>query len=71
MEKELFDELMAACHEAVEHEKGNISLNYNTIDLADEEIEKSQVFYRNFSKLTDDSKQKAIEYVDELLKASI
>ena len=39
MEKELFDELIAACHEAIAHEIGNIKLNSNIVTMSDKEIE--------------------------------
>ena len=71
MEKELFDELIAACNEAIEHEKGNITLNTNTITLTDEEIETSQLLHRKFSMLPENGKQKAMEYLDELLQATV
>ena len=66
MEKEMFDELIAACHEALEHERGNITLKSNTITLSDEEAERHQLFHQNFSRLSDAGKQKVIQYVDEL-----
>jgi len=70
MEKELFDDLVAALHEAIEYEKGNIELKTTTIEIPDEEIERNQLFYQNFDRLPESYKQQAIKYVDDLLLAS-
>ena len=42
MEKKLFNDLVAACHEAIEHERGNIKLNSNTVTIADDELEQAK-----------------------------
>jgi hypothetical protein len=36
MEKELFDDLIASCNEAIEHEKGNIKLKSTVVTIPDE-----------------------------------
>ena len=69
MEKELFDELIAACNEAIEHEKGNIKLNSNIVTMPDEEIEACQLLYQKIQKLPNAKKDKAIQFVNELLQA--
>ena len=70
MEKELFDDLVLAFNEAIEYEKGNIQLKTTALEIPDEEIERSQLFYFAFERLPEPSKQKAIQYVNELLQAS-
>jgi len=45
MEKELFNDLVAALHESIEYEKGNINLKATTLEIPDEEIERNQLFY--------------------------
>ena len=67
MEKNLFDDLIAACHEAIEHEKGNIKLKSNIITIPDEEIEAAQLLYRKIEGLPDAKKQKAMKYIDDLI----
>ena len=70
MEKTLFDDLIESCKEAVEFKKGNIDLKTTTLEISDEEIERSQLFYQNFERLPESNKRKAIQYVDELLRVS-
>jgi len=50
MEKELFDDLITACNEAIEYEKGNIELKTNIIEIPDEDINDM------YNKLTDNDK---------------
>ena len=71
MEKELFDDLIAALHESIEYEKGNINLKATALEIPDEEIERNQLFYQNFDKLSEPYKRKAIKYVDDLLRLSV
>ena len=71
MEKELFDDLVAALNEAIEYEKGNIQLKTTILDIPDEEIERNQLFFQSFDKLPELYKQKAIKYVDDLLRLSV
>ena len=70
MEKELFDDLIAACNEAIEHERGNITLQSNIVTIPDEEIEMDQLLFRKITKLSKSNKQKAMIYVNELLQTS-
>ena len=64
MEKELFDDLIASCKEAIEYEKGNIELRKDIVEIPDDEIK----FYSIYKKLSKPNKQKALNYVAELLK---
>jgi len=68
MDKDLFDDLVAALHESIEYEKGNIQLKTTTLEIPDEEIERSQLFFQSFNKLPEPYKQQAIKYVDDLLQ---
>jgi len=70
MEKELFDDLILALNEAIEHEKGKIQLKTTTVEIPDDEMERAQLFYQNFDRLPEPYKQQAIKYVDSLLQAS-
>ena len=70
MDKELFDDLIASCKDVIEFKKGNKQLKTTTLEISDEEIEESQLFYQQFEKLPKQSKKIAIRYVDELLQAS-
>ena len=69
MKKELFEDLISACHEAIAHEKGDIKLNSNTVTMFDEEIEANQLLYQKIQRLSGSKKDKAVRYVDELLQA--
>ena len=71
MEKELFDDLVSALHEAIEYEKGNIQLKTTTLEVPDEEIERNQLFFQSFNKLPEPYKRQAIKYVDDLLRLSV
>ena len=66
MEQELFNDLIESCKEATEHEKGNIRLKSRIIEIPDDEIE----FYNIYKKLSETNKQKAKNYVNELLRVS-
>jgi hypothetical protein len=66
MDKGLFDDLITSCEEVIEYKKGNIGLKTTTLDIPDDEI----FFYSTYKKLSEQNKQKAICYVNELLKAS-
>ncbi|MCL2353074.1 MAG: hypothetical protein FWC69_00420 [Defluviitaleaceae bacterium] len=71
MEKELFDDLMQSLNEGLEYVKGNEAKGRSSvISVSNEEIERSKVFYQKFETLPETSKQKAMEYVDELLQAT-
>ena len=66
MDKDLFDELVAACHEAIAYEKGNIELKSRTVTMPDEELESAQLLYRKIERLPESKRQKAMLYIDEL-----
>jgi len=68
MDKELFDDLVAACHEAIEHERGNIQLKSNTVTISNEEIELHQLIHHKISGLSRPNKQRVVGYVDGLLQ---
>jgi hypothetical protein len=70
MDKELFDDLITSCNEAIEYKKGNVSLKTTVLEIPDEEIEFNQVFFQNLEKLSEPNKQKAMQYVNKLLRAS-
>jgi len=69
MDEKLFDDLIESCKEAIEYKKGNLQLKTTVLEIPDDEIERSQLFYQKFERLPEGSKQKAIQYVDELLQA--
>ena len=66
----VFDDIMQGLHEIEEYQKGNIELRTSIVTMPDEEIERSQLFYQKFERLPETSKQKAIQYIDELLQTS-
>jgi len=66
MEKALFDDLIAACNEAIKYEKGTLRLNSHTVTISDEDIELSQLLYRKIEKLPEIKRQKVMRYIDEL-----
>ena len=65
MEKELFDDLIEACNQAIEHEKGNIKLKSRVVTVPDEEIETVNKFY----KLSDKNKHIATVLINELYQS--
>jgi len=38
MEKELFNDLISSCNEAIEHSNGNMSLRSNVVTIPDDDI---------------------------------
>jgi len=71
MDEKLFDDLMQSLNEGLEYIKGDKSKGRSvTVTIPDEEVERSQIFYHKFEQLPETSKEKAIQYVDELLQAS-
>ena len=66
----VFDDIMQALHEVEEHQKGNIQLNSNIVSIPDDEIEANQVISRQIRKLSNENKQKVMQYTAELLQAS-
>jgi predicted transcriptional regulator len=65
MDKELFNDLMASCNEAIEHGKGNIELRSVMIEVSDDEIS----IYSKYQKLSDNAKQAIHIILDEMLQA--
>jgi len=59
----VFDDLMQALNEVEEYQKGNIELRKDIIEIPDDEIK----FYNIYKKLSKSNKQKALNYVNELL----
>jgi len=43
MAENLFNDLVAALNEAIEHDRGNIKLNSNVVTIADNELETCQL----------------------------
>ena len=66
MDKDLFDDLIAACKDAIEYEKGNIQLKSRILTIPDDEIESAQMLYRKIERLPESARQKAMRYIDEL-----
>ena len=65
----VFEDIMEALHEVEQHQKGKLKLRSNTVRLSDDEIEAEQLFFQKFEQLPVAKKYKAIEYVEELLRA--
>ena len=70
MDKDLFDDLIASCQEVIEYQKGNKQLKTTTVEISDEEMEKSQLLFHKIESLPASRKEELIRYVDELLKSS-
>jgi len=57
--------------QALDYVKGDKTKGRSmVVTIPDEEIERSQLFYQKFERLPEPSKQKAIQYIDELLQAA-
>jgi len=69
MDKDLFDDLVTSCKEAIEHKKGNIQLRTHTVEISDEVLEKKQLFWHKMEALPQSEWIKVETYVDELLRA--
>ena len=68
MEKELFDDLIRSLGEAVNYAAGDKSKGRSmVVTIPGDELEAEHVFFNNFTRLPDSSKQKAMQYVNELL----
>ena len=67
MDKELFDQLITACNEAIEYERGNLQLSSRTVTIPDDELEESQQLYRNIKRLPRHNRAKVIQYINELV----
>ena len=71
MDKELFDDLIQSLGEAVSYAKGDKTKGRSmVISIPGEMLEAEHMFFDNFTKLPDSSKQKAMQYVNELLHAA-
>ena len=68
MEKELFDDLISAINEAIEHERGNIKLRTSVREIDDEKID--EMFFERYKKLSQPDKLEAIKVIDRLYYAS-
>ena len=68
MEKELFDDLVTALKEAIEHEKGNIKLRSNIHEIYDEKID--EAYFEKFKKLPQLDKLEAMKIIDSLYYAA-
>ena len=61
---------MKGLNELLEYAKGDKSKARSmTVTISDEEIEEAQLFFQKFDMLSIPSRQKAIQYVNELLQA--
>lgn len=70
MEKEMFDDLILSLNQALDYAKGDKTKGRSMIvEIPDEEIERRQLFFQKFESLSEPKKQRAISYVDELLRA--
>ena len=71
MEKKLFNDLMQSLNEGLEYVKGDVAKGRSmVVTIPDDEIERSQIFFQKFERLPETSKQKAMQYVDELLQTT-
>ena len=71
MEQGLFDDMKQSLQEAVEYAKGDKTKGRSeVVTISDEEIEMEQVIFQKIKKLSVTNKRKAIQYVDDLLRAS-
>ena len=62
MEKELFNDLIASCNEAIEHSKENITLRSNAITIPDDDI------IAKFGQLGENDKYIVRGMIERLLK---
>jgi len=63
MDNELFSDLVASCNEAIENEKGAITLKSTLVEIPDDEI----VFYSKYQRLSENAKRAIHVIVDEML----
>ena len=63
---EFFDDMIQALHEVEEHMNGNLKLKSTVVTVPGDEIE----FYSAYEKLSVINKDKAMNYVNELLRVS-
>jgi hypothetical protein len=71
MEKKLFDDLVSACHEAIQYEKNNINLNSNTVTLPDDEVEQSQLLCQKIVEMSRSNRQKVARYIDGMHQEAV
>jgi len=69
MDKDLFDDLIASCKEAIEYQKGNLQLKTTVLEVQDEELDANQLLWYKIARLPEAKRQKVDLYVDELLRA--
>ena len=66
----MFDDLILSLNQALDYAKGDKTKARSVIvEMPDNEIERNQLFWRKFESLPEPKKQRAISYVDELLRA--
>ena len=65
MDKELFDDLVASCNEAIANEMGSINLKSSVLEIPDDEI----MFYSKYQQLSLSAKQAMHVILDEMLLA--
>jgi hypothetical protein len=70
MEENLFNDLISACHEAIEYENGNINLNTNTVTVSDDEIEQIQLLCQRIMAMSPSNRQRVAGYIDGLLQVA-
>ena len=71
MDMDLFDDFIQSLSEAVSYAKGDKTKGRSMIiDIPNDELEAEHIFFDNFARLPDSSKQKAMQYVNELLHAA-
>ena len=71
MENDLFDNLTQGLNEALEYANGDISKGRSIVVETDKETEFIQLFYEKFEKLPLTDKEKAMQYVDQLLRIGV
>ena len=71
MDKNLFNDLMASCNEVLAYRRGEVQLKTTTLEIPDDELEQSQLLLQKIERLPESDKQKAIQYVDELLHIAV
>jgi len=71
MDKNLFDDLMASCSEVLAYRRGEIQLKTTTLEIPDDELEPAQLLFQKIEQLPESAKQKAIQYVDQLLQVAV
>jgi len=66
----IHEDTLQGLTEILEYVKGDKSKARSmTVTISDEEVDEAQLFYQKFDMLSAPCRQKAIQYVDELLRA--